>query len=361
MKLLDITNFYGEQSGGVRTYLDRKIEYIKKRGDIEHTLIIPGERDEVTQRGRTKILRLKGTRVPFYPSYRLVLNIPKIKRKIEEESADMIELGDPYTMAWAVFLSKRDAQIIGLYHADLPSYFKRYLHTRAAERVAWSYVRWIYNRCSLVLAPSDEIKAQLKSEGIKNVERIFFYGVDTSIFSPEKRDDALRERFSEKTILIYVGRLAREKHLEVLVSAFRMLDKYHLFVVGDGPYRKEMENSLRENATFFGYTRDRDVLARLYASADIFVTPSPTETFGITALEALASGLPVVCVNRGGIKDVVTEDVGAFAEADNVKDFAKKIEALAERMIQKERLIERAKRFSWDSAFERLFKYYEIR
>lgn len=369
MKLLDLTNFYGKQSGGVRTYLDQKIEYIEKRADIEHTLIIPGERDEVVYRKRTKILKLSGWKVPFYPSYRLVLNIPKIKETIKKEAPDIVELSDPYTMALALFMARIDKPIIGVYHADLPAYFRRYLSgfglSRIGESIGWKYVKWIFGQCSLVLAPSNQVIEMLKAHKVnKNIKEIF-YGVDNKTFSPEKKDEGFRERYKIKedsVILLYVGRLAKEKHLHILTSAFMRLGrKYHLCVVGDGPYRKEMEIVLKsKGVTFFGYTRDLETLARIYASADIFVTPSPTETFGITVLEALASGLPVVGVDRGGVKDVITQDVGVLAQPDNPEDLAEKIAFLVSiKGVMGKKMIEKARAYTWEAAFSSIFEHYE--
>ncbi|MEW6104705.1 MAG: glycosyltransferase family 1 protein [bacterium] len=364
MKLLDLTNFYGKQSGGVRTYLDKKIEYIGGRDDIEHILIIPGEKDEIVYREKTKIYRLKGLRVPFYPSYRLVINIKNIKRVIEEENPDLVELGDPYTMAFALFATKR-RPIIGFYHSDIPGYFKRYFHFRIAEEVGLRYVRWIYNQCDLVLAPSNQTKTKLEVNGIKNIKEVSF-GVSNTIFSPEKREEGFRERYGikdEKIILLYVGRLAKEKHLHILISAFKVVkDKYHLLVVGDGPYKKDMEKALKgkTDVSFLGYTRDQVALAKIYASSDIFVTPSPTETFGITTLEALSSGLPVVGVNQGGLKDIITSDVGLLAEVDDILDFAAKIDYLGDNDPKKmaENAVKKAKEYSWEATFNNLFDIY---
>ena len=171
-------------------------------------------------------------------------------------------------------------------------------------------VREFYERCSAVAVPSQATSLVLRNRGyrIRRFE-VLKNGVDRDLFTrdlftPEKRDPALQHSLgSGRKLLLYAGRLSREKGLETLAGGYlalrRRREDAHLMIAGDGPYREELEALLGASATFSGFLRGEE-LARLFASCDVFVFPSTTDTLGRAVVEAQASGLPAIVCGAGG-------------------------------------------------------------
>jgi glycosyltransferase involved in cell wall biosynthesis len=235
-----------------------------------------------------------------------------------------------------------------------------------AEPLGWRYMRWFYNQCAITLAPSRTVAEELRVRGIPNVT-LWQRGVDRQRFSPSFRSQALRERIGAGgvPVLLFVGRLAREKNLDDLVEAVRVLeqrgDRFKLVLAGDGPMRRELRGRLPQ-AHFTGYV-DGDALARWYGSADIFVLPSTIETFGNVVLEAFASGLPVVGVDRGGVRELITHGVnGLLAPPRAPAAFAELIHSLLVRPAEAARLGARARataaHYRWPEVSRRLLATY---
>jgi glycosyltransferase involved in cell wall biosynthesis len=192
-------------------------------------------------------------------------------------------------------------------------------------------------------------------------------GLDPAAFSPHFRSEILRARIgaSDRPVLLFVGRLVREKNLANLAAAITALvqrgDRFKLVLVGEGPMAPELRRALPD-AHFAGF-QEGEALAQWYASADLFVFPSSTETFGNVILEAFASGLPVVAVNRGGVRDLVESGVnGVLADAADPADLASAIGALLQRPSELTRLgcqaVRTAARYQWPSVNRRLLDGY---
>lgn len=220
------------------------------------------------------------------------------------------------------------------YHTAFPQYVMMLTEDAGLEEAMWRYMIWYYNQMDRVYVPSHATGDELAERGIAR-ERIAFYprGIDTETFTPARRNGFFN-RYDGNTVtlprtflnseearaagpgraaardaaqpvrFLYVGRLSREKNLHVLADAYRLVaaraPHLRLVLVGDGPARAELEETLRGlPVTFTGYLTGDD-LANAYASSDIFVFPSGTDTFGNVVLEAQASGLPVVVTDKGG-------------------------------------------------------------
>lgn len=196
--------------------------------------------------------------------------------------------------------------ILGTYHTALPQYTEYLTNDTSLADLMWRYVIWYYDQMDMVLAPSASTKEELVKRGLKpDKVRVFPRGVDTEFFNPAKRNRFFGGPVSGSSVrLLYVGRVSKEKNLEQLTRVFKALcsnlDNVELVVVGDGPYLNEMRENLAPwPASFPGYLQGED-LARAFASSDIFVFPSATDTFGNVVLEAQASGLPVIVSDKGG-------------------------------------------------------------
>jgi glycosyltransferase involved in cell wall biosynthesis len=231
----------------------------------------------------------------------------------------------------------------GTYHTALPQYAQYLTDDPMIVQVMWKYMVWFYNQMDLVFVPSRSTGEELQQQGVNGDKlRIFPRGVDLQLFHPAKRNGFLESRFQVKdeTKLLYVGRVSKEKNLEILVRVFKNLIRdhagIHLVVVGDGPYLKEMQQELAGTpCTFTGYLQGED-LAAAYASCDLFLFPSTTDTFGNVVLEAQASGLPVIVTDCGGPQEnLIPEKTGLVIRGNSAKSLLGAIRSL---LAQPERL-----------------------
>ncbi|WP_045222964.1 glycosyltransferase [Desulfonatronum thioautotrophicum] len=205
--------------------------------------------------------------------------------------------------------------IYGTYHTSLPQYTQYLTQDSAMEELMWRFTLWYYDQMDLVFAPSHATANELIAKGLRpDKVQVYPRGIDIDRFHPSKRNGfyAKRHQLRDEIKLLYVGRVSKEKNLHILEEAYRRLQgegrDVRLIVVGDGPYREQMERNLSGTQTIFTGYLDGDALAEAYASADIFVFPSTTDTFGNVVLEALASGLPVIVSAEGGPQENVIHD-----------------------------------------------------
>jgi phosphatidylinositol alpha 1,6-mannosyltransferase len=284
---------------------------------------IPG--DEVSWSDRVRPVRY--VKFPLYSDYRISLPVVSrsVGREIEAFRPDLVHLVSPTPMAiWAQrWAARRGVPVVSSFHTHFVSYF-RYYGVPWLENGGWRALRRFYARCDRVYAPSWSMIRELESHGLQHLE-LWSRGIDLAGFSPDFRDPELRRDAGadERTpIVLLVSRLVREKDLADLVVVERILRErgvsFRLVLVGDGPMRRELENSL-PNATFAGH-QSGEQLARWYASADIFVFPSTTETLGNVVLEALASGVPAVVTDRGGPQDLIRTGENGFIVRGNAPD-----------------------------------------
>jgi glycosyltransferase involved in cell wall biosynthesis len=269
---------------------------------------------------------------PLYRDYRVSLPWGHgLARLLDQDPPDLIHVVSPTPLAvWAQgYGAKRGIPVVASFHTDFVSYF-RYYGVRPLEGFGWNMLRRFYNRCRATYAPSHSTVRQLQRRGIQGVH-LWSRGIDLQRFHPSQRDPALRSAAGaegDMPLLLFAGRLVREKDLADLVHIHRQIKCPHrLVLVGDGPMRAELEAALPD-AHFAGH-QTGEVLARWFASGDVFVFPSTTETFGNVVLEAFASGLPAVVANRGGPPDLVDIGVtGLIAYPNDPADFARCVDEL---------------------------------
>ncbi len=273
-----------------------------------------------------KLHKVLSVPIPFYKDYRLTIPNPVTINQIKEFSPDIIHITVPdltgqLLTSWA---RKRDIPVITSYHTDFISYLPTYKLGVLAGAMK-KYFRYFYNRSLAVYAPTTEAESQLKKYGIKNT-RIWSRGINLQEFSPEMRSYYLRLRWGvEKSkVILFAGRFVWYKGLDVFIDVYQELryrKDIRFVLAGDGPIRTELEKRMPE-AIFTGYLKGRE-LAEAYASSDLFLFPSVTETFGNVVQEALASGIPAIVSDVGGCKEIIkNSDAGLIAEAGNSEEFA---------------------------------------
>jgi len=307
------------------------------------------------------------------PEYELQrLSFPPILQildYIQREQFTEIIISTPGPIGLTGLLAAKmlNLQTSGIYHTDIPEYVRILTEDRFLESLAWSYMKWLYGQVDTVFVNSEQYRKCWVDRGFAPEKlKILPRGLDTDLFNPVRRDPSFWRasgRNGEEIRLLYVGRISREKDLDVLAAAYDEVRKsghpVKLFLVGHGPYSEALAAALPD-AVFLGYLTG-EALAQAYASADIFVFPSTTDTFGNVVIEAQASGLPVIVSDLGGPKELVEDGVnGLVTKAHDVQDVARAIVRLAGDRDMRMRMGKEARQSvvdrSWPGAFLKFWK-----
>ena len=370
----DLTQSWSAVGGGVGTYLRHKRQHILRATPHRHLLIVPGSRDDVIEEGRATTVTIASPRVPGSPHYRLMLRNGAVREALARFTPDLIECQDAYNLPWvAIGHAKRHAgtALVAAYMTDFPTvYVERPFRkvvgqtlAGAASRLCYWYCGQLYSRFDGMFALSENGgMTKLKSLGLDRIE-VVPLGVELGEFSPARRDSRLRRALGigdRQPLLIYAGRIDGEKRAQLLLDAFRQLPARlgaHLVLIGDGPLRDTVRELGDPRIHAPGYMRDRAELARWLASADIYVSGMADETFGVSIVEAQASGLPVVGVAAGAMVDRVTNAIGRLGPVDDAEAMAANIVEIwnGERGAMAELAQQQARQYSWDRSMSDLF------
>jgi alpha-1,6-mannosyltransferase len=370
----DLTQSWSDVGGGVRTYLLHKRRHILESTPHSHLMIVPGAADEIKEEARVITVAVASPEVPGSPHYRLMLRNGAVRRALERFQPDLIECQDAYNLPWAAIAHRRrrpGTALIAAYMTDFPTvYVERPLARfmtqpmgRMLGRVCYAYCGALYRRFDAVFALSENGgAAKLRSLGISPIG-VVPLGIEVGDFGPGRRDPRLRAKLGlseEQPLLIYVGRLDGEKKPDAVVDAFRRLPEglgARLVLLGEGPLRSEIAALGDPRILMPGYVKNRAELARWLASADIYVSAMADETFGVSIVEAQASGLPVVGVAAGAMIDRVTDAMGRLGPVGDAEAMADNIMRVlcSDREAMAAAARAHALRFGWDSSMERLF------
>ena len=370
----DLTQSWSDVGGGVRTYLLHKRRHILESTPHSHLMIIPGSRDEVVEDERAITVTIASPHVPGSPHYRLMLRNRAVRSALEKFRPDLIECQDAYNLPWAAIGYRKrhpDTALIAAYMTDFPTVYVERPFAKVigkplaslAGRICYSYCGTLYRRFDSMFALSENGgAAKLKSLGIDRVD-VVPLGVEVGEFGPDRRDAKLRATLGlgdEQPLIIYVGRLDGEKKPDVVVDAFRRLPEglgARLVLLGEGPLRADIAALDDERIVMPGYVNNRAELARWLASADIYASGMADETFGVSIVEAQASGLPVVGVAGGAMIDRVTEATGRLGPVGDAEAMAANILAVlcSDRGAMAAAARAQALQFGWDSSMEALF------
>ncbi len=370
-KIAVFTDTYFD-TNGIVSILERLERWALATGrDV--TIVTASGESEIRRAGFVNLPAIVEFDLPIYRDYRLHFpSCLSVLELAEKEGYDLIHVTTPGPVGISALLAARllGIPLVGSYHTQVPEYARILSGSERLERVLWEFVRYFYSQCERVLAPSRLQIEDLAARGFAR-ERLGLLrtGVDTDLFHPARRSEAFRERVGARgaILLLYVGRVSKEKDLHLLAAARERLDAEGLttriVVVGDGPYRTELEATLGDAAYFTGILKGEE-LAAAFASADLFVFPSTTDTFGCVVLEAMASGLPVIVTDAGGARESVREgETGLVARAGDARDLAEKVLRLARAPREMREMGRRARAAAlaagWDRAFETLDADYE--
>jgi len=353
------------KTDGITTCVCHLLQHLERRG---HKSLMFAPQGAPAQYASTPIVGLSSFAFPLYPELRLVRpTFSPVERELAAFKPDVIHLVNPALLG-LIGLRQANAlrvPVVASYHTDIPGYAAEYGYP-LLEQPLWTYFRWLHNRADLNLCPSHFTRNELVEHGFKRV-RIWGHGVDLARFHPQHRSQEWRIRLAggepAKPLLVYVGRLAPEKRVDWLRPVIDALPNARLAIVGDGPSRPKLESLLQGTPTVFtGYLQGQD-LSAAYASGDLFVFPSASETFGNVVLEAMASGLPVVAPRAGGPVDHVVDGSNGFLfDPNNVNDLVEITSNLVDRPNYVEQLGVTARAYAesqtWDAILDGLLADY---
>lgn len=283
------------------------------------------------------IYELKSVPFPPYPGYNIAMFGRVLTRAIRDEKLDIIHCHSPFSLGFAAVLTARlfrDLPLINTYHTDIIKYsghliggFQAKRFTQWFERFAWIYVRWFYKYSNVVVTPSKTLQQALSSHGVFPVYALPNMLSSVFFFSHAKADDEIfqaeiRDKFNIRPnhrVILYCGRISYEKKLEVLLHAFKRIEQtrsdVYLLIIGDGPhlrmYKRQAKDLNLKQIGFTGFIAHTK-LPLAYRMGEFMVTPSDTETQGLTVIEAMSQGLPVVGVSGGGVLDYIENGKNGF-------------------------------------------------
>jgi alpha-1,6-mannosyltransferase len=375
--VLDLSEFFGETSGGVRTYLTEKARYVERSGDLRQTILLPGPRDSVNETERVRCYRLGGLTVPTQAPYRFLLDARAIRRIVRHERPDVIEVGSPGLAPWHVEAVSRRLGIplVSFFHSHVPRLIAgSATPTPAARRIsaslAWRYFRRLDRMFARTIVASRFTATELAHAGIERTAYVPL-GVDLDHFHPRRREHAAKVRarlgVGDRPLVVFAGRIAGEKRLDLLLRAWPRVAQRTgavLVLAGEGPLRRMLQHRhSQSDVRWLGYLTHRGQLADLLAVADVCVSPGEIETFGLATLEALASGTPVVAADLGGGAELVTNSGGGvlFAHGDpsSLGDGIEAMLAAGRDTVGTRGRLYAERHHAWADMFQAVFRLYD--
>jgi len=363
MKIAIVTETFYPSTDGVVTRLVASIRWLRRQG---HDVLVVAPDQGVAEFEGVPVAGIPSFRFFLYKHLKLSLPHPAVGKALRRFDPDVVHVVNPAMLGVAGIWYGRRWPLIASYHTHVPQYAD-YYKLPWLKPILWGYLKLLHNRADLNLCTSQAVLDELNARGFRNV-RLWKRGVNVDLYGPRHRSAAMRARLTggrpERKLLLYVGRLAAEKEIERIRDALDAADDAHLAIVGDGPHRSALEAHFAgRRATFTGFLHGEE-LAQAYASSDVFVFPSTTETLGLVLLEAMASGLPVIAADSGPTREQVEHGATGFLfDPSRPSAFVEAALALLGNDALRESAGTHARRqalaFGWDGPSEQLYHYYE--
>ncbi|CAM9520342.1 unnamed protein product, partial [Chrysoparadoxa australica] len=342
------------------------LKFMKKAGDDVRIITTDDVEDAPTDHLGFPISTTAGFRFPLYNH--IVLTFDHEMRGwglMEKMKPDLLHVTSPGFICLAALLYARVFRIplVFSYHTHLPKYARTYVGwIPFVDELSFQLIRFVHNRADLTLVTSPQMQEELQEIGVGQVE-VWKKGIDTERFNPSFKCDKMRERLTgghpKDPLLIYVGRLGNEKRLGDIRAILEKVPEARMAFVGTGPDEEELKAKFEGTKTVFTGSMSGDELSAAFASGDVFVMPSDSETLGFVVLESMASGVPVVGAKAGGIPDLIEEGkTGFLCEPGNAQAFADKVKFLLQNKEAYEQIRLEARKetekWSWESATSHL-------
>lgn len=376
--ICDLTQSWSPAGGGgISTYLNEKRRYIQEHTEHRLLQIVPGPCDRITVKGRTIFAEVGSGQVWGSPNYRWISRNDAVFALLREYQPDIIESLCPWVLPWIAIRHRwrfPDTALVAGYRTDFPNaHVYRVMKELAGHYpasilrdIAYAYAGLTYNRFDRVYTLNREAERMLHGLGQTNTG-LLGLGVDIGQFSPDHRDPGYRTALglpqTDGPLLIYAGRIDNEKRADMLVTMFKALPEdlgAAMVLLGDGKLRAQLQEEAHGLPIAFpGFESDRAALARALASSDIYVSGMADETFGISVLEAQASGLPVVGVASGAMIERVPDGTGRLGPVGDAAAMAANVTSLwrSDYRLARERSIQLANAHNrWQQTFDHLIK-----
>ncbi|MFC0562054.1 glycosyltransferase family 4 protein [Halalkalibacter alkalisediminis] len=364
------TDTYAPEINGVAKTLERLTRYLAKN-QMEFRVFAP--ETKATVPGVRQIERFASIPFFLYPQCRITLLNPlQINQTLEEFQPTLIHVATPLNLGLCglYYGKKHHIPMVASYHTHFDQYLN-YYNALFFQHWLWKYMIWFHRPFEKVFVPSESTKSELLKRGVHEDIDLWKRGVDHGLYTPERKRSEIKQKYQikEAKVLLFVGRIAPEKDIDIVIETFETLPENikkdtHLLIVGDGPLLKPLTEKTNDKPiTFTGFLEGEE-LADVYASSDVFLFPSSTETFGNVVLEAMASGLPVVGANAGGVKHLIKHgENGLLCERKQVQSFAKETCFLLEHETIRMQFGYQARQYalmqSWDEVFAQLIQGYQ--
>lgn len=369
LRIALFTGAYNHIADGVSLTLNRLVAYLTNRGAAVRvyapTIPVPALKHAGT------LITVRSVAAPGRPDYRVSLGLSASARAdLTQFRPNLFHIATPDILGLSALKTGRRSGIpvVSSYHTHFASYLD-YYKLGALEGLTWKYLRWFYGNCRQVYVPTPSMLEVMRQHGMEGDLRLWPRGVESDLFTPAKRSLEWRRNrgFDDSDVVVtFVSRLVTEKGLSVVKDVVSGLVakgiRHRTLIVGDGPERANLMAAL-PGASFEGHLTGGS-LATAYASSDVFLFPSETETFGNVTLEALSSGLPAVVANATGSNALVDDGITGFlAPPRNSAVFQERVEQLISnpdlraKMGAAARLS--AERYEWSRVLGQLAGYYE--
>lgn len=362
------TGNYNYIKDGVALTLNRLVAFLERRG--VPVLVFAPVAETPAFESVGELVPVPSFAIPTRKEYRIATGLPAAQRKqLEAFRPTLFHIAVPDILGYqALKLAERwNVPVVASYHTRYDTYL-RFYGLGLFEKLGQRYMRNFYNRVRRVYPPSESMAEIIRQDGQSQHVEVWARGVDSELFSPDKRDMTWRRSLGiadDEVAISFAGRLVKEKNVAIYMRVMNAIAAKRLkvkpLVIGDGPEMATMKSGLR-NGVFAGFLHG-EALARAYASSDIFFFPSESETFGNVTLEAMASGLPAVNAIASGSNSLVTEgETGHLVNARDEQGLAARLETLVRdeslRRTMGEAARQRALTFSWDHILSGLLDSY---
>lgn len=367
MKVALFTETFLPKTDGIVTTVCHTISHLRRLG---HEVLVVAPEGGIAEFEGCRIVAVPGRRFPFYPELRLSFSRSSVHRILEDFQPDLVHAVEPVCLGLAALYlagggtgGRLRVPLVISYHTDLPKYLD-YFGLGLIQPFIWPLLRLRHNRATVNLCTSKRVVQDLEEHGIARVA-LWPGGVDAERFVPERRSSRMRAELTadhqESPLLIYAGRLSAEKSIERLLPILRANPGARLALIGDGPHRAALARHFAGMPVHMAGFLHGDELAAAFASGDLFLMPSETETLGLVVLEAMASGLPVVAARAGGIPEMIEDGVNGFLfenEAQAVRIVQRLIADEAERKAIGQAARPAALSRNWATATQVLLEHY---
>ena len=365
------TGAYNHIRDGVSLTLNRLVKYLLAQG--HEVLVLAPTNSHPVLKHAGKLAPVPSVTIPGRGDYRLTTHLTsELKQQLEDFKPTVVHIATPDVVGFQMqeWAEQHHIAIACSFHTHFTSYLS-YYNIGFLENIAWDLLKKFYQQCHHTYVPSYGIADELRQHGVKHGLLLWTRGVDTELYNPSKKCPALRQTLDiadDEPVILIACRLVWEKGLQVYIDVVKRLEAQGIrdrsIVAGDGPARAKMQQLL-PNTVFLG-SQTPAQLSCTYASSDIYIFPSHTETFGVTTLEAMASGLPVVVANASGPAMMVEHGVNGFmAPPTDSKAFFKYAKALATNAELRKTMSEAGRdiavqKFHWHEVFGNLVNYYDV-